>query len=498
MPVVLSIDTSLSSQEGVHLKWEISGLTSPLKEASLIMTKTGVSDSMSLLRLDPLVSSHSLLNLDLATEYVFIIQVVDSADVVEYSNTLSTLTRTTMTAPVIKSIYGIHDGLVVELEPSSNTLSEGDKVEFVLRKNRTELFFIVKDYSADRVYTLSAVDNVLLSNNNLYKVACMFQPANGVASDLSTSVDAEPTNLPNVPTIVSLTDPDEPDLSLDISYSAPVDFAEWSDNYSVNIYYSQSSSATPEEMDKLTFAKSDADAQNGFYRLSVPVSARWYIKLSYTNRFGEGEIASSNIYIKGIPDNYPSAPVVNAGDASVEVVAPLGGLDDNGSPITQLDFEINRVTPTSSRAIFSRDITEDGKYTFSVVNGDDYNFRVRARNAVGASAIWSPVSATVSAHGEPSLVLASVVDKTITVSYSPNGLPLKSLQCVAIDTDPSTDELTADSMLKSATVSSDRTGTQTYAFEFTLSSAILKYIVISTNDDNNHHGSAAVKYIVEV
>ena len=483
MPVVLSIDTSLASKEGVHLKWELSGLSTPLKEASLIMTKTGVSDSLTLLRLDPLQSTHSLLDLEVATEYVFILQVVDSSDAVEYSNTLSTLTRTTMTAPVIKSVYGIHDGLVVELETSSNTLGSSDKVEFVLRKNRTELFFIVKDFSVDRIYTLTAADNALLSNNNLYKVACMFQPLNNASSDLSTSVDAEPTNLPNIPRSLSISDPDEPDLTIDVAYIYPSDYDEWSDNFSVNLYYSQSSTAPLAEYEKLTFSRSVARSQDGEYRLSVNNSGTWYVKLSYTNRFGEGAVASTAITLKGNPDNYPNAPIITPGDRNILVYAPLGGLDDNGSVITEMKFAIIPEAEGEQTDEYQLPISEIGYYNLYVPNGYDYRVAVKAINSKGESQAWSPSSSVFSTKGEPTLALSSVVDKTINVSYSPNGVSLKSLQCIAIDTDPSSGELTEDSLIKTATVSDDRLGTQSYSFVFNHSSSIDKYIVISTSDE---------------
>ena len=478
MPVVLSIDTSLASKTGVNLKWEYSGLTEPIKEIAVSYSNNVSAGTIKSYQVHPASMEYLLPIPDELTLYIISIQVVDDAGNSHFSNSVQYTSPAELDVPQFITTttpwYGIHNGLVISLQ-SNSALAVGDTVEFVLRKNTSDLFWIVKPYSPSQVYTLTAADNALLSNNNIYKVACMYQPSEsspyGIASDMSATIEMEPTNLPDALSSATLSSPISSLGVVSFQYTPPADKAEWSDNYSAQIFLYKEGVL----LQTVDVAK---DADNGSYEWSgLEANKTYTVDMKYTNRFGLGaglDVLPS-AFVKGLPNSFEEAAVAVAGDEQVFlIIPPLPA--NNGSEITHLYILIGGLAGIRTIAV---DTLVDGVATLAVPNGLQLKFYIKAVNEVGQSANWSPLSNTVICFGAPSLA-AAIDGKTVVATYTPNGKKLDAISCVAVDSDFSSAE--ASSIFVTLAPQSNLMGATTYTFDFSsFSGDVSKYIVIAVD-----------------
>jgi hypothetical protein len=231
--VILSQNTSLNEKPGLHLQWSVSGFVDPLTELMLTYSQKSGNDIVTI-SIEPQLLKYSLDNLQPNVEYLFQLQA--TADVIAYSNTLDLTTSSILDAPVIDSIYGVDNAMVVTLHATANSLTVNDHVEFIL-KNNASMFWVVKPYSSNNVYNLSVNDDNRIVNYQSYKIACLFQPALSNAaylapSAISNTVASAPSNLPDA---VGNFQVQAGEHMLSASWDNPADIAQWSSNYSIQI-----------------------------------------------------------------------------------------------------------------------------------------------------------------------------------------------------------------------------------------------------------------------
>jgi hypothetical protein len=214
---------------------------------------------------------------------------------------------------VIQSFVGLDGSVDLVVQNQGNSLTNANSVEFVLKKSVNSLFWIIKPYASNAQYNLSSEDNALLTNNQSYRVACMFQPAANNAlyespTDMSNSTTVMPTNLPNMAGNISVQTVGTTSPALKVTGTRPNDFEEWSDNFSISLrlYNFVADVHTP-----VTF-NSDL-LEYTFTGLSINVPYQVYVK--YVNQFGDGVENSSDSIV---PTTVPDAPVLTVIDEGDE------------------------------------------------------------------------------------------------------------------------------------------------------------------------------------
>ena len=481
MPVVLSIDTSLASKTGVVLKWDYSGLTEPIKEIAVSYSNNVVAGVIKSFQVHPASTEYLLPIPQQNTLYIISLQVVDANGTSYFSNSIQYTSPLEISPPQFADVapwHGIHNGLVITLK-STSQMEEGNTVEFVLRKNTSDLFWIVKPWNASQVYTLTANDNPLLSNNNIYKVACMYQPSDssrfGLASDMSSTLEMEPSNLPDALAIAFLRSPISTDYQVVFTYAPPADKAEWSDNYSAQIFlYKQNVLVQTVDVAK--------DADSGSYVFNgLEPNKTYSVDMKYTNRFGEGaglDVKPSAL-VKGLPADFTEAPVAVFGDEEVLLtIPPLP--DDFGSSIDHISVYIDFLGETRNIPI---DDVDTGVITLDVPNGVLLSFQVKAINEVGASVNWSPVSNAGYCTGVPTLAVVAN-GKSVVAEYTPNGLELDNITCIAVDSDFVSSE--ASSIFATLAPQSNLIGKTTYTFDFSsFSGNVSKFLVVALDAEHS-------------
>jgi hypothetical protein len=224
-----------SSLSGVNLKWALAGLAT-IKELSLIYFKNSSdADIVSMDIASGLVKSNlSPSNFVSGQAYSFQLQVVDTNDIMVFSNTLVLTAPWSLVAPVISSVTGSDLSLRIQLAATANVLSSTDTtIEFVLKREDNVVFWIIKPYTGTGLYVLSNADDTRLTNNVSYRAACMFQPSAtntrySSPSPMSSSVTATPSNIPNAPQSVTSSTAGTSTLDVLVNWTRPSDFAEWS------------------------------------------------------------------------------------------------------------------------------------------------------------------------------------------------------------------------------------------------------------------------------
>ena len=231
--VLLSQDL-VTSLPGVNLKWAYTGI-STVKEISLIYFKnTSDADISSVDIASGLTRYNMGTGLVSGADYTYQLQVVDVSNNIVYSNALALTSPYFLTPPTVQSVIGLDSALRVQLASTSNNLSgAGHTVEFVLKRADNVVFWIVKQFMNNGLYTLSSTDDARLTNNTSYRVACMFQPSPTstqylAPSGISNSISAVPSNLPNAPTSVTASSVGSGSLDISVSWVRPSDFSEWS------------------------------------------------------------------------------------------------------------------------------------------------------------------------------------------------------------------------------------------------------------------------------
>jgi hypothetical protein len=413
-----------SGLDGVNLKWQVTNMA-PLKELSLVYYSNTSDSDLKCLDVSP---ANTQLNLHLQSgiNYSFQLQVSDTSGNIAYSNTLQLTAPYELSAPEILSFSGRDGAIDLVLQPNVNNLTTADSVEFVLKKSDNSIFWIIKGYLPSGNYSLSGSDNVLLTNNQSYRVACMYQPSESnlyyaSPSDMSNSMTVTPTNLPNVPTSLVVTTVGTTSPAIRLGWVRPSDFSEWSSSFSIVLrlfnYVTGANTEVTLTSDVLEYT---------FTGLTISVPYRPYIR--YVNQYGTGvEVGGDAI----VPTTVPTAPILASiveGDEQLILnwSAPSYNGDSaitgyiwyrNGSPVETLG---NVLTVTDSRT---------GQ------NGVAVTYSVKAINAIGTSAMSNVADGN--SYGDCSVDNVVTNGKTLQMTFKPNGRAIQKIFIVAMDSNPS-------------------------------------------------------------
>lgn len=475
--IVLSQNAN-SGLDGVNLVWQVSGMAT-LTEVSLVYFANTADSIIRSMDLSP-ANAQLNLNLDSGVSYSFQLQITDINVLTAYSNTLVLTAPYALSPPVIQSFVGLDGSVDLNILNDGNTLTSADSVEFILKKTDNSIFWIIKPYASNGQYNLSTSDNALLTNNQSYRIACMFQPAVNNAlydspSDMSNSMTVTPTNLPNTPTNVVVESVGVSSAQLKATWTRPSDFAEWSSNFSIVLrlynYVDQSFVQTTLNTDEV---------EHIFGGLTRGVPYKVYVK--YVNQFGAGvELASDPITLTTAPD----APIMaDVQEEDTQMVLNWSAPNEGGSAIT--GYKLYR-SDLGSPIVLGNVLTY---VNTGLLNGVQYNYSVVAVNAIGESASSNEKAGIP--FGDCSVQNVVINGKTLQMTFQPNGRAIEKIFIVALDSNPSEDDTPANFFYEVPTgsISSAITGTFNLSKTFSsFSDNVSFYCVIA----NNANSSAYLK-----
>ena len=468
--------------DGLNLKWAFTNI-SDVDELTLIYFKNSV--DADIFSLDVSTDTTTLnLNLESGLSYSFQLQCDDMNGNTYYSNVLVLTSPYILSAPVIQSFVGKDNACDITLSSSGNSLTAQDSVEFVVKSPNNGVFWIIKPYSPSRVYTLSISDNPAFVNNQSYRVACMFQPSMSNAvytspSNMSNSLTITPSNVPNNPTSPSLQSVGVNNLSLQLSWVRPSDFAEWNDNFSIVVgilnYTDDWSYTTISNQDITTYTWSNLDREKGFL---------YSAQVKYVNDYGESEfVGKPPIQLTSKPDA-PTLTSLVEGDGQMVInwVAPTY---TGNSAIT--GYKVYQNSSGNNANVVATLTGDQLTYTSTnLINGVLYYFTVVAINAIGESAKSNALNAMP--YGDCSISNVVMSGKTLTMTFAPNGRRINAIYIVALDANPSEDDVPQNFFYEVPTGSISSITTGTFNLTKTFSSFtddISFYCVICNNSVSN-------------
>jgi hypothetical protein len=484
MPSTNLTHDSLNSQSGVNLKWTNTDLGA-VREVTLVYFKNTPDSTIYSVDVAPSALKLNLkTGFDSGASYQFQLQVTDVNAVTIYSNSVTISTPYFLVAPVISTTNGFDASVKVQLASTTNSITNngGDSVEFVIkRQSDNTLFWIVMPYVSNGLYLLA---HGSLVNQDVYTIACMFQPSStntnySSPSAMSNSMTGTPSNIPNQAGNVTGLSVGQISYDAKFQWTRPSDFNEWSDNFNIHLILTNSMGvetdldlATNLDVIEYTFTSLEA----GFtYKCSV----------HYHNGFGDGVNKVSNfisLYKK------PSAPIFNSIDPTDTAVFVSWQYDaDMGQAYLQKyniydqnDILIHTGTNIMS---FGNNYRQTG-----LTNGISYSYKISVENMIGESEKTTIHSDTP--YGEMSIVSCVPSGKTLVLTITPNGKPVERVIMLGIDSTP-TEELVANSIfdIPQAQISQAITGNITVTKTFNgLSGDLSFYLAVA-------HDNSIVKFI---
>lgn len=473
--IVLSQDLT-NATPGLNLKWVVSNMGT-IKELSMVYYQNTSNADILFKDIAPSYTKTNFNNLESGISYSFQLQCVDINEVTIYSNLLVLTSSYMLSSPSILSYVGLDNSVKITLNTTTNILTSNDTVEFVLkRQSDNVLFWIIKPYSSTKIYTLSVDDDARLSNSNIYRVSCMFQPATNNAyylapSSMSNTITVEPSNLPNVVSNVVLSSESiTNNLNLKVSWNRPSDLNEWVDN-DFSILLTLIDSLLNETL--ITLSNQNV-AEYTFNNLNRGVA--YSVKIQYVNVFGEGVAYTSDYF--GALKSTPDAPILNS-------VVP-------GDQITDLSWTLPEYTgqcDLTAILVYKNDAliatlgaTETSYQATTLVNGSSYTFYVKAVNEIGQSVPSDPI--TVIPYGDIIISNVQIISgKTLSVNINPNGRVVDRVIFFCVDSDPNEakSDLFHEFLLSNGTVP-NQLNSFVLSKTFLFSSDINFYGVIANND----------------
>lgn len=441
--VTLSQDTT-SSLAGINIKWVCSGMASTFSEVSLVYSANTSDADLQMVEIPP--TAPKLYNLSSAglvcgAPYSFQLQVTDASQNIVTSNTIVIYAPWALDAPVVQSYVGHDSSLVIKLAPTANILSASDTtVEFLLKRADNSIFWIYLPYSSTTHYTLTQAGLSYLVNNVAYRVACSFQPGPSNTrytspSAMSNTISATPSNVPNSPTGITTSSVGYSTLDLQVQWTRPSDFSEWSSTaYEIRVSL-EVSSGYP----LATRILSNADVTSTtFVDLEPGRTYKAYVQ--YSNIFGDGPVGASSSGFQALTER-PDAPnlfSVDDGDGqSLVTWAPPSY--QGQTPVTSYDVYKDGTLYTTITLPESGSSSPSFEWAVTgLTNGNSYSFYVIAKNVIGPS----PASNTMSScpYGGMSIVSAIASGKTLTVTIRPNGRPVTQVLLVGLSAVPCVDD----------------------------------------------------------
>lgn len=216
------------------------------------------------------------------------------------------------------------------------------------------------------------------------------------------------------------------------TWARPSDFAEWSDSFYIIVKLQGGNGSA--NYDDLLGVTLHSDVTQYTWTGLLP-GYQYLVWVQYCNDAGLGVPCQSINYVmpKCLPDA-PVAPSVVAGDSSAVLSwYPAAFFGQTALVIFKLyknDVFMANVSPQTT--------------SFQVpglVNGFSYDFKVTAVNAIGESLASAVV--TAAPFAQMSIVSCVAAGKTLTITLSPQGNPIQGVTILALDQDPSSDELSS-------------------------------------------------------
>ena len=428
----LTHDTN-SSLSGVNLKWTHDALAT-IREITLVYFKNATGATIQSLDIAP---SHLKANIktgfDSGSSYQFQIQVVDINGLVVYSNPINLTTPYFLVSPSIQSIVGLDASLKVQLNATANILTNagGDTVEFVLkRQSDNALFWIIENYVASGLYTLT---HGSLINQDVYMVACMYQPALANAnysapSAMSNSMNGTPSNIPNIVGSVTSSSVGTTDYSAKFVWTKPSDFNEWGNSFYIHLLLTDSNGGTT----ALNLNANSDMLEHTFTGLDG--SLTYKCAVDYHNDFGEGTAVESAFVALTKISNAPVLTACVAGDTIIDLT--WNNTNDGNSPITS--YKVYDSIDTLIATVVTADVNSSYQVT-GLANGVQKGYKIATVNAIGESIKSNLMQATP--FGNMSIVSVISTGKQLDVTITPNGKSVSRVILLGLDADP--DEFTA-------------------------------------------------------
>lgn len=330
MSLVLSQNTDLSVKDlaGVHIKWT-STLENPIQELDLIIFDI-VANSSNKVSLNTKATTADV-SPDLliaGRQFTFYLYAVDTNGVAFTSNIFKPTAPYTLSAPTIISATGVSNGVNLSVTfpalKNGESLSGNPKVTFVfleISSGVDQIPFTVDFPYGQSSYLVDSTKNATMANDNLYKVSCFIKPdpadtTHPSQSAISNTVDANPSNLPQAPTILTVgatnvasgNTPlqDAPaTANWSFSWTAPADLPYWSrfnnSKVQVQIFVRKENAylATPDVVlnnpQTLTYTFTGGDIFNN--GVSVTQAGQGVaFKIKYVNDSGEGAFSNEAFY----------------------------------------------------------------------------------------------------------------------------------------------------------------------------------------------------------
>lgn len=473
--IVLSQNMN-SSQDGVNLSWQVSNMA-PLKEVTLIYYKNTSDSNLQSLDISP-ANSQQNLNLESGASYSFQLQITDTSNVTNYSNTLELSAPYVLSAPVIASFVGRDGAIDLVVQNVGNTLSSADSVEFVLKKSNNALFWIIKQYQSSGNYTLSGADNALLVNNQSYRIACMYQPAGNNAlysspSDMSNSMTVIPSNLPNVPTNVSIASVGTVSPALKVMWTQPSDYSEWSNSFEIVLGLQNSLT----NVFSYVVVNTSSIVEYTFTGLSRDTPYR--ANVMYRNASGDGDVSAplTAVMLTTVAD----APLIGSyqeGDEEITVNWSAPAYAGNSAITGYLLYRNASLIATLGNVLTATDVRTG-------FNGVDATYTVKAVNAIGNSALSNEVIANP--YGDCSVENVVINGKTLQMTFKPNGRAIAKIFIVAMDSNPSEADVPTNFFFEvpAGSISAAVTGTFNLSKTFSSFSDNVSFYCVICNNANS-------------
>jgi hypothetical protein len=256
----------------------------------------------------------------------------------------------------------------------------------------------------------------------------MYQPAANNAlysspSDMSNSMTVTPSNLPNVPTNVSIASVGTVSPALKVMWTQSSDYSEWSNNFEIVLGLQNS----------LT---------NVFYYVVVNTSS--IVEYTFTGLLRDTPYRANVMYINSSGDGDVSAPLtavmlttvadaplissVDEGDEQLIVNWSAPAYAGNSAITRYLLYRNASLIATLGNVLTATDIR-------TRLNGIDATYTVKAINAIGNSALSNEVIGNP--YGDCSVGNVVINSKTLQMTFKPNGRAIAKIFIVAMDSNPS-------------------------------------------------------------
>jgi hypothetical protein len=226
----------------------------------------------------------------------------------------------------------------------------------------------------------------------------------------------------------------------------------------------------------------NAELSQTIYTLTNGTS--YSFKVQALNEAGYGDWSDE---VSAIPFTPPSEPLnfsVVAGDTQI-TASWSPSQNTGGYAITQYAISSTDEfgSSSSTTVLASEALLGDGSFSkvlSDMVNGVSYTLKVKAVTDVAQSE-WTPVE-TVIPFGQPIVNSVVASGKTLTAVVAPNGRKIIEYHALAIDSDPSPDDVF---FIEQAVDDDTYSGTVTYSIPFALSGDISKYLFFVSTEQGN-------------